>query len=405
MLLKLISATRRPRVWLLCAVGIILCSLGDLADRLGRSRFGRRNSKSKPAIVLIGAYGNSNFGDDIVAVGISRSVRSFSFSGLTVIGRRENFELLKKDLPDARFVTCGDGLPGLLKTFVSVPRGSGLAILGGGGLLEGRRNDVNVHRLVLEYVLKLTAARIRGYRVGVHGIGISSDFYSSRLVTYTVRRVLRSAAFVNVRDAKSLKACRSVGVEAALIMDPATTVFTDICTQVQTNPGRVAIVLLDHHRWPSFEKGSVETESKRSDDLASLARFMVDRENFGDRFSFFSFHESDKAILDDLLTAFAASGGNSALVEHLERWSSCLEPFTDLMTCEHVYSMRFHPGLAARYARRDVKIVGDLQKLDVLRSGSDDVGNWEYPPGFSDSKQVLLSSLAQLYPEWSRDTE
>ncbi|NCL74001.1 MULTISPECIES: polysaccharide pyruvyl transferase family protein [Rhodococcus] len=398
---------RKIRVFSLALFCIALSRTRPGAFMISKRRTGSgKSSADTPAprrsLVLIGAYGNSNFGDDIVAVSIVESARALNFDSVRVIGRRPDFDLLEADVPGAQMHFCGDGFAGLIETWRSIPRaGSSLdvAILGGGGLLEGKMDDVNVHRLVLEYCGKLLIARILGYTVLVHGIGVSPVLYSDRWVSRGVCKALSMARGISVRDQKSVDVLAANGIDAVLVRDPASSLFYHMAPACKRRPRTVGIVLLDRYRWPSFERARDSQETLRQEDLRAIAVRMVDWSRNGLRLELFEFHWSDGAVLKDLASVYADMGGDTEALRFNGGWRSCTEPFRRLMECGTVFTMRFHPGLAGLIAGNSVEVVGDLQKLESLRVGMNGDSVWKYPSSFGDPEDFLVQNLdSSVYP-------
>jgi polysaccharide pyruvyl transferase WcaK-like protein len=379
---------RRVRVWCL-AVLVLTMSWIVRARRsagLSERRTGRR-------LTIIGAYGNGNYGDDIIGEAIAASVVEFDAHPLIVARRSDTLRLSTET--GAEVITTEDGLRGVFATWVALA-GRTDAILGGGGLFEGKRDDVNVHRLVLEYAGKLMAAGVRGQRTIIHGIGISPNLYSDRLVSKAIASVLKCTDAVAVRDPASARLLETLGITGTLIRDPATSVLEIWAKRAEIRPRSVGVVVLDRHRWPKFVPGDRLTEVGRSREIRALAGRLVAGAERGDVIELFAFHHSDEAMVEDLAAAYRTAGGTpSSLTVVPYRQVSSQDPFLRLMACESVLSMRFHPALAALTAGRDVQIIGGLQKLEMLKSVSADIplARWSYPESFADPVSVLNRGL------------
>ncbi|MBX4171849.1 polysaccharide pyruvyl transferase family protein [Rhodococcus sp. DMU2021] len=396
------------RVFFLALTAVSLALGGDLVTSARRLRRtgppgNITNLAQGSELALIGAYGNSNFGDDIVALGILSSVDNYNFDDIVIVGRRPDFTLLKNDIPHARFAYCGDGFSGIIRTFKALQRGSGVAILGGGGLLEGKRDDINVHRLVLEYCAKIAIARLRGYDTVVHGIGVSEHFYSSRLVSRAVISILRRVHKVSVRDRRSRQTLAGSGVDAVLVRDPASTLFSAMKDSIDVRPDVHALVLLDRYRWPTFLPGDSVREAERAQEIEGLACMVAEWTSAGKSVEIFLFHSSDERIANDVVSATLNRGGDPQRIATVCEWDSCVEPFRLLMSCESVHTMRFHPGLAALLAGRQVDVVGDLQKLSTLRDdGKSAQSGWRYSDDFADPAAFLRSTISASFATGKR---
>lgn len=357
-------------------------------------RFFRRRSVPvepvAPKVLLIGAYGNGNYGDDIIGQALARGVEAPG--SVLIAARLEDVSRLKAHV--APTVVVGGGLGSLFRTW-KLARETDIAVLGGGGLLEGRRDDVNVHRLILEYLGKLAVCGLKGQRMAIHGIGVSPDLYSNALVNSAVRAMFRAVDVIGVRDPASQAAVNRAGGEAFLIRDPAIVLFEDWARIVVAEPGSVGVVLLDHHRWPSFTPGDSESELERKGELTALAQQLVLLAKQRKKIKLFNFHWSDVAISSDVMTLYLENDGSSDCIENVPyEQSSSENPFRLLMACEEVWTMRFHPALAALTSGAKVSVIGRLQKLEQLRSSTDtDAPNWSYPEQYDDPLEHLLRKV------------
>lgn len=377
---------RTARVDLLACLVLLLAQVLRLTRR-------RRSRKVQPSsnILLIGAYGNGNFGDDIIGEAIVDALHRRGHA-VHIAARLPDIDRLKRDV--APVTVVGGGIRSLLRTW-QLSHGYDLAILGGGGLLEGRPGDVNVHRLILEYLGKLAVCGLRGQRLVIHGIGVSPVLYSNPLVNRAASAMLRVVDAIGVRDPASHAKVTEVGGSSVLMRDPAVALFSTWRGTVQREPGQLGVVLLDHHRWPTFTPGSPSSESVRREELTKLAQELVERTREGSSVRLFSFHWSDVPIARDVEKLFRELGGaaTSIVVAPYEQNHS-RDPFLSLMRCDEVLTMRFHPALAALTGGSRVTIVGRLQKLEELqRSTPVDSSDWSYPAEYADPIKQLDHAL------------
>jgi polysaccharide pyruvyl transferase WcaK-like protein len=378
---------RRLRVW---ALACLTLGLAALVDRLARN--GQKPIGHEAIALLIGAYGNGNYGDDAIGIAIARSLSESGIARVRIVGRRPDGSRIVA-ATDAEFSAAGDGCAGLLATYRAAG-GCRAAVLGGGGLLEGRRANVHVQRLVLEYVSKLMVAKLRGGSVFVHGIGVSPTLYSDRLVSRAVVRALRSADRVSVRDPESREVLARHGIEATLVMDPAFPLLRTWADHVEVRPGTVGFVGLDAYRWPDFDPDVRSPE--RQSELDRLAALLAERA--GAAVELHPFHGSDIALITDLAATYRASTGADATQMDYPV-DDVAFAFRRLMSCERIVTMRFHPALGALAARREVEIVGGLQKLVALRNALDE-GEAAHPErplpeGFTSADETLRTWLAE----------
>ncbi|MBA4022771.1 MAG: hypothetical protein C0482_10455 [Gordonia sp.] len=389
---------RRLRALLADARIKLLSLVVIFASMVPRTRAASRKTgvHGQRRAVLIGAYGNGNFGDDVIGHAIVRVLQDNGFA-VQVAARMPTVKHLEASL-QVPVVYVGGGLSSLYRTW-RLAQGSEVAILGGGGLLEGKRDDQGVHRLVLEYMAKLLVCRLRTDRVLIHGIGISPDLYSSRIVSAAIRVGLRTVDCISVRDEASVliaNEIRSVRRDCTLVEDPATPFLRELAGPIVQDESALGVVLLDRGRWPHFKPSDAAAEDKRATVLRELADKLIIKTRHGKHIVLFSFHWSDPPIVDDLLKAFVRLGGDPDHVTirpYVE--DGTLSVFADLMRCGTIMSMRFHPALAALVAGSRVEIIGNLQKLQDLErnAGTSLSGTWTYPSAYNDPQEFLTRSL------------
>ncbi len=343
--------------------------------------------------LVIGAYGNGNYGDDLIGLAIAETIWAAGGGRVALATRGDQIDWLEDAVGSA--TVTGGGLSSIRR--VARLPGADVVILGGGGLLEGKPDSVHVHRLVLEYLAKLGTAGLRASRVIIHGIGISRVGYSDPVVTRAVREMLAAVDSVSVRDPASFAFAKAAGSRVALVRDPATTVLGRWATETRRQPDTLGVVLIDRDRWPTFTPVSPEAEGQRDARLRKLAARLVREAEAGARIRLIPFHFSDPPVLADLAARFAeASGPASALQIVPYEGRTAPEQFRELMSCASVVTGRFHPGLAAFIAGAEVEVIGELQKLIELRgyvaSGG---GRWLFPPEFGDPDAVLRASLGR----------
>ncbi len=385
------AAARRLRLLLLAAVVHLLAAVVRLRRRV-------RAPRTAPGpIAVIGAYGNGNYGDDAIGLGIADTLADL---GRTVrfLGREPDGSRLR-EATDEPYRALGGGLGGVRRAR-SASRGCGAAVLGGGGLLEGDPENVHVQRLVLEYVGKLLVAGLRGRPIVVHGVGVCPDLYSRRSVTSAVLHALRAVDGIAVRDVRSRDALAAAGIDAALVRDPALALLARWAADAPARPGVVAFVGLDRARWPTFAPGSPQAERTRREAIAGIVAELDALSTGASTLELLPFHASDppflEAVRDAVLAApFAATLDVRPVGDY--PLTSAREAFRGLIGAERVLTMRFHPALAVLAAGRRVEIVGGLQKLAALRAvatGTPTV----MPPEFADPDAVLRGWLEPERP-------
>ena len=173
---------------------------------------GLEKKRKRCGVLICGAYGMRNTGDEAVLDAILAEVREIDPDmPITVLSRR----------PEETARRCGvEGIytfdiPGILRAM----RRCELYINGGGSLLQ----DVTSSRSLWYYLFTLWAAKQRGCKVMMYGCGIGPIRRGGnrRLAGRTVQRCVDA---VTLREADSLEELRSLGVtrpEVCVASDPA----------------------------------------------------------------------------------------------------------------------------------------------------------------------------------------
>ena len=177
------------------------------------------NPKKKAApprngILICGAYGLGNAGDEAILTAILREVRSVAPEAeITVLSRNAPETAAQYGVHALHMFD----LPGMRR----VLRSTRLYINGGGSLIQ----DATSRRSLWYYLYTLHAAKARGCRVLMYGCGIGpvTNAQDRRMA----RQVLnRSVDAVTLREADSLRELEAMGVtkpEIILSADPALT--------------------------------------------------------------------------------------------------------------------------------------------------------------------------------------
>lgn len=169
-----------------------------------------KNDRS--GVVICGAYGMDNAGDDAILQSIVQSVRSFDADmPVCVVGRR----------PKRTAARCGVSAAGRLQVFrwLRAMRRSKLFVLGGGSLLQ----DVTSRRSLWYYLLLTTAAKKLGCAVQLYGGGVG-PVRRERERSRCARVLNECADVLCLRDEKSARTLAQWGVTKPRIVftaDPA----------------------------------------------------------------------------------------------------------------------------------------------------------------------------------------
>ncbi len=183
-----------------------------------------RKGQKRDGVVVCGAYGHGNAGDDAILKSIIRSVKELDpYVPITVLAK--NTQSIKKRYRVNSIYTFN--LPRILGAM----RHSRLYINGGGTLIQ----NATSHRSLWYYLLTLWAAKRLGNKVDMYGCGIGP--VSGKKNLKLVSRVLNSSVdSITLREPDSVAELRSYGVtgpavrlssDPALVLPPASAQETE----------------------------------------------------------------------------------------------------------------------------------------------------------------------------------
>ncbi len=179
---------------------------------LAREARKREKKKSRDGVIICGAYGYGNAGDDAILKSIIQSVRKIDrYIPITVLAK--NTESIKKRYQIESIYTLN--IPKILLAM----RRSALYINGGGTLIQNATSQ----RSLWYYLFTLRAAKALGNKVDMYGCGIGPVQGKNNIKL--VKRVLnRSVDILTLRERDSKRELESFGVNRPsirLCSDPA----------------------------------------------------------------------------------------------------------------------------------------------------------------------------------------
>lgn len=172
----------------------------------------RRYGKQRDGVVICGAYGMHNLGDDAVLSALVAEMRSIDPEmPITVLSRRPAETAAENGVAAVHMFN--------VHGFLRAMRRSILYINGGGSLIQ----DVTSSRSLWYYLYTLATAKRRGCKVMMYGCGIGpvNRPFNRRLAC---RVIERNVDAITLRGARSLSELREFGVtkpEIVLASDPA----------------------------------------------------------------------------------------------------------------------------------------------------------------------------------------
>lgn len=170
------------------------------------------NAGKRDGVIICGAYGHGNAGDDAILKSIIQSVRQIDrHMPITVLAK--NTASIKKRYRVDSLYTLN-----VLKMLLAM-RKSKLYINGGGTLIQNATSQ----RSLWYYLFTLRAAKLLGNKVDMYGCGIG-PVTGSRNIRLVAKVLDRSVDTITLRERDSMEELRSFGVtrpEIRLCSDPA----------------------------------------------------------------------------------------------------------------------------------------------------------------------------------------
>ena len=209
------------------------------------------DTATKNGILICGAYGLGNAGDEAILSAILREVRTVAPDAeITVLSRNPEETAARNGVEALYFFD----LPGMHR----VLRRTRLYINGGGSLIQ----DATSRRSLWYYLYTLHAAKRHGCRVLMYGCGIGPVTHrGDRTIT---RRVLnRCADMITLRESDSLRELNALRVtkpEIILSADPALTLMpapeaeVDAVLERAGIPPRGRYLCLALRNWKGYDK-------------------------------------------------------------------------------------------------------------------------------------------------------
>lgn len=269
----------QPRDWR--ALGEHLAALGrdgDLRRRVGDSLFEKastqfsigktvetqlyiygeilrrhaRPKRDRDGVVICGAYGRGNAGDDAILEAILQEIRSIDpDTPVTVISKNPKSTRLSYRV---RSVSRVD-LPG----WVGAMKRARLYINGGGSLIQ----DVTSRRSLWFYLMNIRAAKWAGCKVQMYGCGIGPVTRGNHR-ELAAKVLNRNVDVITLREPDSLEELRSMGVEKpeikltadpALTLRPAAEEKTDsVLLRAGIPPHGERFICFALRPWPGFSE-------------------------------------------------------------------------------------------------------------------------------------------------------
>ncbi len=225
-----------------------------------RNRQGKRDG-----VIICGAYGHGNAGDDAILKSIIQSVQKLDRHVPITVLAKNTLSIKKRYRVDSIYTL---NVPKMLLAM----RKSTLYINGGGTLIQ----NATSHRSLWYYLFTLRAAKLLGNKVDMYGCGIGP--VTGKRDIRMVKKVLeRSADIITLREQDSMKELESFGVqkpEVLLSSDPA--LALERCSPADTE-----IYLKNHGLTPGkkylcFMLRTWYGFAEKAEDFAKCAQYAYD---------------------------------------------------------------------------------------------------------------------------------
>lgn len=243
----------------LCSIqSMVNTQLRIYEDILRRGRPGQ----SRNGVVICGAYGLGNAGDEAILNAILQQVRSAAPEAEITVLSRNPKETAAAHGVDARFMF---NIPGVQRAM----RNARLYINGGGTLIQ----DVTSRRSLWYYLYTLSAAKKRGCQVLMYGCGIG-PVTKKKDVSLAAGVLNRSVDAITLREPDSLEQLKAMGVtkpEVLLTADPALTLSPGEDTDIDAVLERAGIPA--GGRWIGFALRRWKGFDQRAELFAQAARY------------------------------------------------------------------------------------------------------------------------------------
>lgn len=211
----------------------------------------REIEKKRDGVVICGAYGRGNAGDDAILEAIIKQMHSIDADLPIVVLSKNPPETRKKYRVSAVYTFS---LPGFRRAM----KKTRLYINGGGSLIQ----DVTSRRSLLFYLYNISAAKRLGNRVIMYGCGIGP--VNDRFDRWLAGKVINKRVdIITLRERDSLEELRLLGVnkpEILLSADPSLT-LTPACEETVDSallregiPPSGDYICFALRKWPGFEE-------------------------------------------------------------------------------------------------------------------------------------------------------
>ncbi len=201
-------------------------------------------------VVICGAYGRNNAGDDAILEGILREIRLVDPDRPITVLSRSPRQTRRTGRVNSTHIFNLFG-------FIASARRAALFVSGGGSLIQ----NVTSNRSLWYYIGAISLAHRLGARVLMYGCGVGplTGHFNRRLTASVLNRHVEA---ITLREDSSLKDIEKLGVtrprivlsaDPALILEPAEPAAVDSLLLSQGVPPQGEYIAFALRRWPGFE--------------------------------------------------------------------------------------------------------------------------------------------------------
>ncbi|MFD2705660.1 polysaccharide pyruvyl transferase family protein [Salibacterium lacus] len=344
---------------------------------------------------IIGNYGHNNNGDEAILAGLLHQ--------LTTEGgvKKEDIVVFSNDPANTKERHGTVSYPllykegGTLKSGLKTIRESrkvmkhlDLVIIGGGGLLM----DMYKRDAPLYSVLGLTAKRA-GCRVAVHGVGAGP--IKTKTGAFFIKRLLRAASSVAVRDEKSRRLLQQIGApgDIHVIYDPAFSVPVNTVHETSAavqSVGVTAVPYFSTQYWPQADTARHEAYL---DGMAASLDELIDKK--GVEVTFFS----TKYPEDVEVTKAIAGRMNHRNDVHIQEANLTPQAIAqEAAALDLVIGTRLHSLILSVTAQTPVIGVAYHQKV---KDFMEEINHQDYTADVEDLTQIL-PAFEKAEQDWAR---
>jgi len=341
------------------------------------------------SVLVKGAYGGFNFGDDALMIAINELLRMM-YTNEQFVYYCHNRDYLNKLIPGLNVLEPNSGNT----VFANI------CLYGGGTqFFNFSSSFLGTAKAIIRDILKQVSMcipsvrrknqNIENYKI-MAAIGLGIGPFNNKYSKFKVNKLFKKMSFVAVRDIKSYEMCISGSIANSFLR-------SDLCywpgfvdkyvaknsVQISRKVSRVGVIVRD---WPWDKKGDGYVEN-----LLSVVRLLKAK---GIDIEFILFAGCKDKIWENRIASLE--------IKHAE-WNPKVNSVEDfikyLSTFDMFITSRYHGGVFASLLSKPCICIGIEQKLEMLADLLGEGGKlWEYPFRINDCVQ-MFEDISNTYPQ------